>query len=254
MEKSIDLTIICVYNNKNILNTMLLESLNHQNVKSKTLLFDNSDNYYSSAAKAYSDLIETVQSKYVLFVHQDIIFDTEDSLINIYKYMLNNKESIVGVVGVKINDNKAYGTIREGVHGEYSRCFKIESAITVDAVDECCFGGKVGLIRKVGFDSDTCNGFHLYAVDLCYAAKKMGIETCVVPSQLIHVSLGNLSHDFFIRLKKLRNKYKKNFKYIRTCCIQIETAKPVFYYELKYMKKIYIKHILQKFLKVNCRN
>lgn len=249
MEKFINVTIVCIYNNENILKSMLMESLNRQNVKCKTLLFDNSENYYTSAAKAFSELTEKIESGYVLYVHQDIIFETEDALFNIYQYMINNKESLIGVVGVKVNDDNAYGTIREGLYGEFQRCYKIDSAVVVDAVDECCFGGEVGLIRKVGFDAETCNGFHLYAVDLCYAAKRLGIETSVVPSHIIHTSLGNLSHDFFVQLRRLRKKYKKNFKYIRTCCIQIETAKPVIYYEFKYMKRTYLQSILNNFNK-----
>lgn len=247
MEKFINITLVCVYNNANILNSMLVKSLKQQNVMCKTVFFDNSSHYYTSAAKAFSELTEKVETKYVLYVHQDIIFQTKDALFKIYQYMLNNKDSLIGVVGVKINDDNAYGTIREGAYGEFQRCYTIESAVIVDAVDECCFGGEVGLIREVGFDPETCNGFHLYAVDLCYAAKRLGIETRVIPSNIIHASLGNLSHDFFVCLKKVRKKYKKYFKYIRTCCIQIETVKPVIFYEFKYMKRVYLQTILNKF-------
>ncbi len=70
-----DFSIVCVYNNVEILNQYLLESLKSQTILYELILLDNSCNKYKSAAEALNYGGERAKGRYIMFVHQDIKFE-----------------------------------------------------------------------------------------------------------------------------------------------------------------------------------
>ena len=68
------LSVICVYNNKQILESFLLESLKKQNINYELILINNVNNEFTSAAKALNYAATKATGDYLLFVHQDIFF------------------------------------------------------------------------------------------------------------------------------------------------------------------------------------
>ena len=85
MKEKIDLALICCYNNEKQLNELLLDSYNEQDVECEKIFIDNSNNKFSSAAKALNYGASISESNYYIFLHQDIRFLSSDSLKNFMK-------------------------------------------------------------------------------------------------------------------------------------------------------------------------
>lgn len=114
MKEKIDLALVCCYNNEKQLNELLLDSYNKQNVECEKILIDNSDNKFSSAAKALNYGASISKSNYYIFLHQDIKFLDSNVLKNFYEELKECK-GILGVAGVKEDEKKVFTSI---VHGE----------------------------------------------------------------------------------------------------------------------------------------
>lgn len=114
MKEKIDLALVCCYNNEKQLNELLLDSYNKQNVECEKILIDNSDNKFSSAAKALNYGASISKSNYYIFLHQDIKFLDSNTLKNFYEELKECK-GILGVAGVKEDEKKVFTSI---VHGE----------------------------------------------------------------------------------------------------------------------------------------
>ena len=67
-------SIICVYNNKKILDEMLLRSLSTQTKEFELILLDNYQNKFKSATEALNFGGKLAKNDYLMFVHQDIDF------------------------------------------------------------------------------------------------------------------------------------------------------------------------------------
>ena len=67
-------SIICVYNNKQVLDAWLLRSLSNQTREFELILLDNTQKKYTSATEALNSGGKSAKNDYLLFVHQDIDF------------------------------------------------------------------------------------------------------------------------------------------------------------------------------------
>ena len=246
-KKKINLTLICLYNNPYIFENQLLDSLKRQSVEVELIAHKNMNGQvdcFPSAAKGYNELVRKSKGDHFLFVHQDIIFKSADSLEKLYNYMLKYPMAVIGVAGTLIGDKTVYSSVVE--EGISERMKSIMQPMKVDVLDECCFGMSKELYERIRFDEETCSGWHFYAVDFCYSAAIRNYEIYVVPAELIHTSGGNIQHDFFVRLKPLRKKHHKNFPVIRSCCIEVYRFVPNIFYEIKYLKRTYLMKCLDK--------
>ena len=79
------ISIICVYNNKEILEKYLLESLKTQNEEYELILIDNRENKFNSAASALNYGGKKSKGEILIFVHQDVEF-YENNLKDIKYY------------------------------------------------------------------------------------------------------------------------------------------------------------------------
>jgi hypothetical protein len=66
------ITIVCVYNNQQVLDQYLSKSLNKQNTEYQMVLVNNTRGNYKSAAKALNYGGSLAHGKYLMFVHQDV--------------------------------------------------------------------------------------------------------------------------------------------------------------------------------------
>ena len=73
-------SIICVYNNEDILNSFLLKSLSYQTVDYDLILIDNRFHDFNSATSALNYGSKKAKGEYLLFCHQDIKFIGKDWL------------------------------------------------------------------------------------------------------------------------------------------------------------------------------
>ena len=95
------LSIVCVYNNQEILNDYLLKSVQMQkDVEYELLLVDNTKNKCKSAAKELNVAGDQVTGDYIMFAHQNIMFTSPKDLKSMESY-LTNENKIFRVAGRK---------------------------------------------------------------------------------------------------------------------------------------------------------
>lgn len=258
MDKTkIDMAIICIYNNSEMLNSILLKSIENQTVTCNVVLIDGNEKnnqQYGSAASIYNKAIKQTKESVIICVHQDISLEDKDILKKIYLYLDKNRKTIAGCAGAALNTNNrnhkiqriVYGNIVEGEFGTIERLTHIDNITEVVSVDECLFAFNKEVFNFVRFDEETCNGWHFFASDLCYQAREYGINTVVMPLNIWHVSTGKVGNDFYIQMERIRKKYKKYTKYYLTTCITLNTNISAAFYKYLRNIKIYKNKFLTK--------
>ena len=68
------ISLVCVYNNNDILNEYLFKSLEDQTAKFEFIPIDNTGKKFASAAQALNYGGEKAKGDYILFAHQDVNF------------------------------------------------------------------------------------------------------------------------------------------------------------------------------------
>lgn len=211
------MSIICVYNNRDILEKYLLESLTGQTEEYELILVDNRNNEFSSAASALNYGAKKASGDYFVFAHQDIYFSEENWMEDTEnKVRKLENTGIVGVAG-KTVDSIVRSNIKQGIPAVDVSPFKIEYAQKASTVDECLFIIPREIFLKYPFDEKTCDDWHLYAVDYVYNIKDKGYTAYIIPTVIEHRSKGaSMSETYYTTLPKLQKKYMKR-RLIRTC-------------------------------------
>ena len=211
------MSIICVYNNENILEEYLIKSLNRQTEKYEFILIDNRENKFKSAASALNFGAKKAHGEYLVFAHQDIYFSDENWIKNTTKQLKNlNNTGIVGVAGKTI-DSLVRSNIKQGLNPVDVSPFKIAKAEKASTLDECLFIIPKTVFDKYNLNEDICDDWHLYAVEYVYNIKNQGLEAYIIPTTLEHRSKGaSMSETYYTTLPKLQKKYLKR-GLIRTC-------------------------------------
>ena len=211
------MSIICVYNNENILEEYLIKSLNRQTEKYELILIDNRENKFKSAASALNFGAKKAHGEYLVFAHQDIYFSDENWIKNTTKQLKNlNNTGIVGVAGKTI-DSLVRSNIKQGLNPVDVSPFKITKAEKASTLDECLFIIPKTVFDKYDLNENICDDWHLYAVEYVYNIKNQGLEAYIIPTTLEHRSKGaSMSETYYTTLPKLQKKYLKR-GLIRTC-------------------------------------
>jgi GT2 family glycosyltransferase len=212
------LTIVCVYNNREILEDWLLKSLQHQKNDFELITLDNRNNKFKSAAQALNYGGKKAKNEYIMFVHQDISFESYNFLINIEKEL--DKLDKLGIAGVAGKNKKLRYVLANIYHGDPPRLagkIQIDAPKKVQTIDECLMIIPKSVFRKHQFDEKTCDDWHLYGVDYCLDINKVGYNVYVLPLSLYHRSPGySFSNNYFKILRKLINKHNNDCKIIYT--------------------------------------
>ena len=133
------MSIVCVYNNKTILEEYLLKSLKKQTSKYELILVDNRKNKYSSAANALNHGARKAHGNYIVFAHQDIYFSQNSWLDRTEKCLSTlNNIGIVGVAG-KTTDSLVRSNIKQGIIPVDVTPYKLEKVELASTLDECLF-------------------------------------------------------------------------------------------------------------------
>lgn len=211
------MSIICVYNNKEILEEYLIKSLDSQTEDCELILIDNRTNRFNSASSALNHGAKEAQGDYLIFAHQDINF-SDKNWIKKTEIQLNRLDN-VGIVGVagKTVDSLVRSNIKQGLNPIDVSPYKIEKAVHASTLDECLFIIPKDVFNKYPLDEVTCNDWHLYAVDYVYNIKSLGFEAYIIPTTLEHRSKGaSMNENYYLTLPRLQKKYLKR-GLIRTC-------------------------------------
>jgi hypothetical protein len=225
------ISVICVYNNREILDNYLLKSLKDQTKDYELILIDNTKNKFKSAAEALNYGGNKAKEKYLMFVHQDINLCSNKFLEEL-QVMLNVIPDL-GIAGVAGKlDKRTITNIKQGSPPKNAG-YTLNSPLEVQTLDECLFIIPKNVFDKLKFDEEVCSGWHLYAVDYSLSVKMLNFKIFVLPLFLYHKSYGySFSDDYYSILKKLLNKHKKNYKNIYTTMGDWNSSYPLFFQKI----------------------
>lgn len=200
------ISVICVYNKKEIYESCILESLKKQNYNDFELIsIDNSENCFKNANEAINYAIELSKFEYILIVHQDVIFD-ENFLDEFCDYIKKIKDfGVLGVAGINDKTKNVISNIYDGIPKKKVSKDKINEPIECITVDECLFCFK----KSNKYFPINNNTWHLYAVELSMKQELEKRKNYILPLELYHKSNAR-SYDssYFIYLVKLLSKNK----------------------------------------------
>lgn len=227
---------------------MLLKSLSHQTATYELILLDNTCSVFESAAKALNDGGSRATGKYIMFVHQDVSFETATWLEEAER-ILDSLPSlgvagVAGVAGMSESSKNIKERVRNIIYyGKDRRTWgrPIDAPEIVQTLDCCLFMVPKIVFDVLKFDENTCDDWHLYGEDYCLSCGSKGLSTYVIPLSVYHVSLGisstnrikillklgALPKPYYTTLKKLIDKHRYNYKYIYTTCGEWNTYQPV---------------------------
>jgi len=223
------ISVVCVYNNKNVLENYLLKSLKNQTVKFEFIEVDNTEGKFKSAAEALNYGGRKAKSDYIMFVHQDVDLSSNTWLEEVEKILdeLSNL-GIAGVAGRSKNEDGVITNIKHDNPPRLAGKIQIGKPIEVQTVDECLTIIPKSVFNKLQFDENTCNDWHLYAVDYCLSVKKLGFDSYVMPIFVYHKSSGySMSEKYFVTLKKVLKKHKSYYNKIYTTMGDWSTRYPL---------------------------
>ena len=243
------ISVICVYNDEETFNSFLLKSLQNQSVGYELIALDNTKGVFESAAQAlnYGAGQTKSNSKYLMFVHQDIDLCSNEWLKNAEKILGSiTNLGIAGVAGIPEEKKVLITNIKHGKHMYSPGKYHLKDRLQVQTLDECLVLIPRSVFNRLKFDEETCNGWHLYTVDYCLGVKELNLGVFVIPMFLHHRSLGSRNIIYFKALKKVLNKHKDFYKKIFTTCGCWSTRTPL----LLQMSHFFVNEGVHTFLKM----
>ncbi|MBT9150847.1 MAG: hypothetical protein DDT40_01026 [candidate division WS2 bacterium] len=229
------ISIVCVYNNEDILNNWLLKSLKNQTAEFELIKIDNTRNTVKSAAEALNYGGNKARDKYIMFVHQDVDLSSNTWLEDVEK-MLDSIPNL-GIAGVsgaseeKQPVGSRYKTIiKEGVPPRTVAIpiNSFQNPEKVQTLDGLLIIVPNSVFNMLTFDEEVCDDWHLYAEDYCLSARKLGFDAYAIPMFIYHrytgalsenlfraiLSLGQLPKGYYQTMEKLLKKHKNYCKYV----------------------------------------
>ena len=215
------ISVICVFNDKQILDSCLLMSLESQTASHEVILLDNQKGRYASAAQALNEGAKKAQGDLLVFCHQDMKFLRPDALDTIAGFIsLLGDRCVVGPAGK--SSIPPYGTYTNMHHGVLNDrpagAYPIQSYQEVDTLDECLVAMSREVFDDLQFDEVVCNGWHLYVVDYCLGVhSQLQSKVYAVDIPVYHYSDGNSMNSFYFRiLRNLGGKYAETYAKVYT--------------------------------------
>lgn len=219
------ISIICVHNNKQQLETALLSSLEKLNIDYEMVLIDGSNGKYKSCAEALNYGARKSTGDILIFSHQDIFIKCEKELLKFACFIEEQKKgTIVGIAGAKDSMKTNIGNYTSGGNICINYIENITKPIEVSCIDECFFGMKRSTYNQHPFDEKICDNWHLYAVEQCLFHRNNGDKIYVFPFQIHHLSKGKINLKYMDGLVMLAKRYHKDFKYIWTTCYKVRCS------------------------------
>ena len=198
------------------------------NIPFEIIWIDNSHNSYNIFT-AYNRGIEKAKYPYLCFIHEDIIFKTKNwgkLICNVFQS--DEKIGLIGVIGTTIVFNNSLGWW-EGPHvGKIIQSSKKPKIIPTNYKEEnipqisdavACDGLFLALpktiFKKISFDNNTYNGFHVYDRDICMQVINSGYTIKILNNLTIeHFSKGNLNNSLVESCYLFNEKWESCFPVI----------------------------------------
>ena len=245
------ISVVCVYNNKTILEDCLLKSLHVQTTEYELILVDNTEGRFKSASKALNFGAGNAKGKYVMFVHQDVDL-CSNSWLNDVEKMLDSIPGL-GIAGVAGRKDKG-GLITAIRHGDPpvpAGRIHIEKPTLVQTLDECLVIVPRPVFHKLQFDEETCDDWHLYAVDYCLSVAALALGVYTIPMYAYHKSTGSvvrnpfriilntgsLPEGYYCTLRKLLVKHRHCYRMIYATTENWDTRLPLTFQRIRLLPR-----------------
>lgn len=213
---------IIICSRKKSIPTQLVQNINRTiGIKSELIIIDNSENIYS-IFEAYNKGILESKGDYLCFIHDDVIFHTENwgTIIN-KVFESDSKIGLIGVAGSRVKSKMPsawWECCQEDLqiniiqhfpdrNEEHWQKGSIENVVNVAIID-----GVFMVARKTNgiYFSKKLKGFHNYDMNLSFEYLKRGFKIVVTNDILIeHYSLGTLNKSWYISTLNLHKIYNK---------------------------------------------
>ncbi len=245
------ISIVCVYNNKKILDNLLLKSLAGQSSDFELIIIDNTGNRFNSAAGALNHGGTISRGDYIMFIHQDMWLGTKTFIEDAENIMRSVPDAgIAGVAGVdnKSEDWKANVKYSISVFGTpwWDDVGPVKKPEEVLTLDECLLIVPRPVFDRLKFDDKNFDGWDCYGADYCLAAGDIGLKTYVIPLPCSHSCMrADYALWEFKELhryqKRLYGKYGKKYNIIHTWMGNISRHYLIWIKILSILKPLYLK-------------
>jgi hypothetical protein len=251
------ISVICVYNDSNILHTCLLNSLSEQETSCETIIIDNTQNRFKSAAAALNWGATRASGEYMMFAHQDVAFSSK-AFFDGLEALLDSlsRLGVAGIAGISERRGPFLQRLHNKINHRPQQRFRnvitqgpqrdswgapITAPEHVQTLDECLVIIPKKVWQVMQFDEAVCDGWHLYAADYCLSIAAQGFGVYVIPKSVHHQSrgftergalgvitaLGLHPEEYYRILRKVLKKHEGNYKWIHTSCGSWNTAYPL---------------------------
>lgn len=208
------ISIVCAYNNEEVLRDFLLKSLGSQTVEFELIKIDNTRNIFKSAAEALNYGGKKAKGEYIMFAHQDVYLLAEGWLEKAELFLSKILDlGVAGVAGTRETGNsnvkRAIGMVYHGPNKEpWWGNKNFEEPVEVQTLDEQILIVTRTVFDNLKFDEKTCDGWHIYGADFCLSARELGRKSYVLPLPVWHRSEGHMVADYYKVLSKFLKKHK----------------------------------------------
>ena len=234
-------SIICVCNNREILENCLVKGLGIQTYEYELIILDNSQGKFKSAAEALNSGAREAKGELFIFVHQDIKMEDKNFLEECFFYLVNFKNAgIFGIAGKSIKNDEIISNMMHGNPPVPVSKTWINSPVNVQTLDECLLIIPRQRFIETPFDAETCDDWHLYGVDYCLTMISKGYEVVVLPLSVYHLSDGvSLNSLYFSSLEKVIQKHKHETDVIATTVQNWRTDRSVLRQKYAFLFTLY---------------
>ncbi len=202
-------------------------------------VIDNSHNEYNIFS-AYNEGVRRAKGEILCFMHEDVLFHSENFGKVLEQNFSRNDIGAVGVVGAQFisavqsagwwDSSPMVGGLLQGrtdSAGKYriqndfdGRVGKITD---VAVLDGCFITTRADIFKKIKWDETSYNGFHMYDMDICMQILLFGYRVCITPDIVIeHKSGGEESASYFEALKHFKTKWQKQLPIYRGLTLNVK--------------------------------
>jgi hypothetical protein len=189
---NLQFSIICVYNDENILRTNLIMSINENgDIPYELILINNKNGRFKSAAEAYNYAGKKAKGKYILFIHQDVQIKEKFSKL---EELLGSIKNIgaAGPIGMS-SEGSYYGERLRGYINDRGNLLgkPLQKPEIVQTLDDLFVVICRDVYKKLKFDEVTLNSWHFYVIDYCISVKRfLDLDVYAIPFFVFHNSKG----------------------------------------------------------------
>jgi hypothetical protein len=235
------ISVVFAYNDRRLADDLILASLARQRTPHEVIAIDNTTGRFASAAAALNYGASQAAGDLLLFAHQDVRIDDPDWLAAAAAWLAPLADAgVAGVAGARpIGDTGrvVLSNITDSDPPQREGHRAIAAPERVDTVDECAFFVPRPVFDRFRFDERTCDGWHLYAVELSLSGASAGLGVYVLPLPLHHRSggatirvLGLTTYEdaYFRTLAKVIAKHSPRHDRFATTCGTWSTRRSLF--------------------------